>query len=374
MRMRITYIIPSMRVGGTERQLLYLMEGLAAENEVNLVCTSAGGAWIGEARRIAARVQVLKARSGWDFTQQWAIADALRAHPPHVMHTFLFGFDLYANKAAQRAGVPVIVSSRRELAHWQKRRHLFMQRRANRYVQAIVANSEAVADDVRRREQADPSLVRVIPNGLHADACQCHASNDALRERFGLPKGKHIVGMVANFSPVKDHRLFLDMAGILLQRRQDVHFVLVGTGPLLDAIGCLVLRRGQAEHFNRFATINEIAELQAVMDVSVLCSKREGFPNAIMESMAAGKPVVAAAVGGVTELVREGETGRLVHSREPKDFADAVETCLNHPEEARRMGGAAARWVREHLTVEQMVDRHRALYHELLERHAKRKR
>lgn len=371
---RITYIIPSMRVGGTERQLLYLMKGLSDEFEVNLICTNAGGAWIGEARRIAARVNILEGRSGWDFRLQRKIGALLRSYPPQIMHSFLFGFDLFANKAARKIGVPVILSSRRELAHWQKRRHLFMQRGANRYVQAIVANCEAVAGDVRQREQPDPSLVRVIPNGLPANDFQCTDTNEALRKRFGLPAGKHIIGMVANFSPVKDHPLFMEMAFNLLARRNDVHFVLVGSGPLVDDMGRLIRRHGHAEHFNRFSTVNEIAELHAVMEVSILCSRREGFPNALMESMAMGKPVVAAAVGGVMELVHDGETGRLVHTRDPKDFADAVEECLAHPEEARRMGAAAARWVRENLSVEQMVARHRALYHELLAQHAKGKR
>jgi len=363
-----------MRVGGTERQLLYLMAGLADEYEVNLICTNAGGAWIGEARRTAARVNILEGHSGWDFRLQRKIGALLRSHPPQIMHSFLFGFDLFANKAARKISVPVILSSRRELAHWQKRRHLFMQRRANRYVQAVVANCEAVAADVRQREQADESLVRVILNGLPVNEFQCNDSNSALRERFGLPKEKHIIGMVANFSPVKDHRLFMEMAFHLLEHRNDVHFVLVGSGPLVDDMGRLVRRRGYAEHFNRFATINEITELHAVMDVALLCSQREGFPNAIMESMAMGKPVVAAAVGGVKELVHDGETGRLVYTRDPKDFANAVEACLEHPEEARRMGAAAAKWVRENLSVEQMVDRHRALYHELLTQHMKGKR
>jgi glycosyltransferase involved in cell wall biosynthesis len=92
----------------------------------------------------------------------------------------------------------------------------------------------------------------------------------------------------------------------------------------------------------------------------------EGFPNAIIESMAAGVPVVAAAVGGVPELIEDGRTGRLVHSRNPADFADAIDQLLEHPDEAENMAREAGAHVRAHLTTEAMVDGYRSLYNELL--------
>ena len=113
---------------------------------------------------------------------------------------------------------------------------------------------------------------------------------------------------------------------------------------------------------------DEMAELLALMTVTVLCSKVEGSPNVVMEAMAAGRAVVAAKVGGVPELIDEGVTGRLIDSRSPADFADAIAGLLNNPEEAARMGAAAASFVRGHLNVDRMVDEYAALYAELLER------
>lgn len=366
---RITYVIPTMGVGGTELQLLRLMRALQGEFDISLVCLREGGALIGDVRRAGVDVRTVHARGGWDCTTVRQLTRLFRLRRPHVVHSFLSGFDLWANMAARRAGVPVVISSRRELAVWQKRRHLWLQRRANRYVDCIVANSRAVADFAARREHADPALFRVIYNGLNADDYMSHLDRRQLRKRYRIPSGAtYVIGMVANFSPVKDHALFVEMATRLLSRRKDIHFLFVGAGPLLDSVHRMLLRRNMRQHFDRVITLNEMADVVAVLDVSVLCSKVEGFPNAVMEAMAAGKPVVAAAVGGIPELIQDRVTGRLVSTRAPEDFADAVESLLDNPEERATMGALAAAWVRENLAVERMVAAYRDLYRELLAR------
>lgn len=366
-RPHIAFVIPSLSVGGTEMQLLRLIRGLQESYDVTLIALHAGGALVGDVRRLGASVRTIHARGGWDFTAGFALYRMFRKYRPHIVHTFLSGFDLWADRAARQAGVPVVISSRRELATWMKRRHVFMQRRANRYVDRIVANSRAVADFACAQEQADPALFRIIYNGINADDFVSRLDHQQLRKRYRIPAGaRHVVGMVANFSPVKDHTLFVDMATHLLSRRKDVHFLFVGTGARLKEIHDLILKRDLRAHFDRVITVNEMADLLAIFDISVLCSKTEGFPNALLEAMAAGKPVVAPAVGGIPELVRDGETGRLVQTRNPEDFSAAVEALLDHPEERLAMGTRASAWVREHYSVAQMVRSYRELYGELL--------
>jgi glycosyltransferase involved in cell wall biosynthesis len=364
--MRVCYVIPSLSVGGTERQLLQLLRGLAPDHELTVVCTRRDGTLAGDARRSGVPVHVLNARGGWDITQRWKLRRILRSCQPDILHTFLFGFDWWAALAARDAGVPVVISSRRELAGWMKRRHLFIQRRANRLVNCIVANSEAVARFAARQEKADPALFRVIPNGIRADDFSSHTDPHQIRVRYRIPFHTHVIGIVANFSPVKDYPLFVETAYVLLQRRADVHFLMVGSGPLVRDIERRIERRGMGACFTRTTSVVEIPDLYAVMDVCVLCSKTEGFPNAIIESMAAGTPVVAAAVGGVAELVRDGVTGRLAPTRRPEDFADAIEWVLDHPEEAKLLADGASQFVHSELTLETMVNRYRSLYAELI--------
>ncbi|HOV75603.1 MAG TPA: glycosyltransferase [Candidatus Hydrogenedentes bacterium] len=365
--MRVCYVIPSLEIAGTERQLLYLLQGLARDCDLTVACTNRAGALAGEARRAGARVMELGVCSGWDPSAWWKLRRVFEAHRPDVVHSFLFGFDLYANLAARQTGVPVVISSRRQLATWKKRRHLFIQRRANQWVDCVVANSRAVAEFAIAQERADPRLFRIIPNGIAPDLFIRRADPHGLRPRYNIPPCSRVIGIVANFSPVKDHGLFVRMAGELRRRRADVHFLMVGIGPLVQSVESNLRARGLSDCFTRVASIADIADLYALMDVSVLCSKAEGFPNAILESMAASRPVVAAAVGGIPELIADGDTGRLIASRDPGAFADAVEWVLDHPEESRAMAARGASFVQDHFSVERMVEGYRALYAEFLE-------
>lgn len=369
---RICYIIPSLNVGGTERQLIYLVRSLAKDYEITVVCTRESGALSGEAHRAGAKIEVLDTPSAWDPRIRRRVMHVLRERRPDIVHTFLFGFDWAANAAARRFGVPVIISSRRELPLWMKWRHIAMQKLANRYVDCVVANSEAVAQYAIKAEKAVPALFRVIYNGVDADAFCSQMDPHIIRERYRIPFHRRIIGIVANFSPVKDHEFFVEITKELLKRRADVHFLMVGTGPLLQKIRQRIITQSTPECYTRVSEFTEIADLYKLMDVSMLCSKVEGYPNALIESMSAGTPVVAPAVGGIPEIVRHGDTGRLVQTRDPKDFADEIEWVLNNEAESQTMAERASHFVRSALSVEKMVDAYQYLYDELLKKLAKR--
>ena len=363
---RICYVIPSLSLGGSERQLTELVRGLSADHEIVVVCTRHDGALAGDVRRAGAEIVVLDTGTAWNPAMFWKLRRVFRNRRPDIVHSFLFGFDLAANLAARREGVPVVVSSRRELASWMQRRHRMMQDWANRYVDRVVANSQAVADYVRTHETLDHALVRIITNGIRPETFACKTERQHLLLRYRIPFYRHIVGLVANFSPIKDHGLFVRAAEILIKRRADIHFLMVGSGPLVEDVNRMIAARGLESCFTRVATVAEIRDLYALMDVVVLCSKSEGFPNAVMEAMAAGRPIVAANVGGVPELIQDGATGRLVSSRRPEDFADAIENTLSQRGEAAAMAVQASVFVRESLSVDAMVEQYRALYEELL--------
>lgn len=365
-RPRIVYVIPSLDLGGTERQLVNLVRGLHSEFDLEVVCTGPPGELAPEVRRHAP-VRALDARGGWDFRIHRRAARVLREFRPHIVHSFLFGFDYAVNAAARELGVPVVISSRRELASWMRPRHVRAQQRANELVDCVVANSRAVADFAIQLENANPALFRVIYGGIRVDSFKSSGDPAEIRERFRLPQGNPLVGMVANFSPVKDHALFLAMAAELAAARPDIHFVLVGDGPLRDPIGREIARRGLEGRVSGLRTATEMPDVYKVLAVSVLCSKSEGFPNALLESMAAGVPVVAAAVGGVPELVEHEHTGLLVHSRDPAGFARAVLRVLDHQDEAAARAQRAGAVVRERFSLNAMLDAHCALYLELLE-------
>lgn len=368
MKARICFVIPSLAPGGTERQLLYLIDGLRTTYECVVICTREEGAWAGSARDAGATIHALHTFGGWDLRIQPRASRVFRAQRPRIVHTFLFGLDLSVNRAARRAGVPVLISSRRELAAWMKPRHVRAQRKANELVDCIVANSDAVADFSAQQEEADRNAFRVIHNGIDIESFRPKCDCEEIRKQFGIASHKKIVGMVANFSAVKDHPLFLALATLLFAQHDDIHFLLVGTGPNRENIEAAILAEKMQPYFTIAATEEDAASFIAAMDVCVQTSLREGFPNAVMEAMALGKPVVAANVGGIPELINDGVSGVLVSSRRPEDFAAAVLRCLEDSTLAATLGRAARERIRSRFTVDRMVGSYRALYGELLPR------
>ncbi len=363
-RPRLRIVIPSLDVGGTERQVLYLLEGLAGDFNLHVICTREAGAWAERARAFAP-VDVFSIESGWDPRVYFKCLGMFRRLRPDVVQTFLFGFDFAVNLAARTTGVPVVVSSRRELATWKKPRHVWLQRRANAFTDAIVANSRAAAEFAAAQEGSPPSSYTVIHNAVDCPAGESAAADARLE--LTIPRASPLVGMVANFSPDKDHELFIAMAEAVRAQRPDAHFVLIGDGPRRASIQRFAVHRGLGDVI-RFTGVREpLRPYYEAMDVAVLTSRTEGLPNVVLEAMACGRPVVAASVGGVPELVSDGVTGRLAASREPADFASAVLELLDHPENAARMGRQAALYAREWFSPEAMVRAYRTLYLRLFE-------
>lgn len=366
MKTRICFVIPSLAPGGAERQLLYLIGGLRTTHDCSVICTRDEGAWAGAARDAGAIVHTLHTLGGWDLRIQPRAARIFRAERPQIVHTFLFGLDYAVSRAARHAGVPVLISSRRELAAWMRPRHIRAQRKANALVDCIVANSNAVADFTAQQEEADRNAFRVIHNGIDTRSFQPKRDREEIRKQFGIAPNKKVVGMVANFSAVKDHPLFLAMATLLIARRDDIHFLLLGSGPNREPIEAAIRAETMQQYFSMAATEDDAASFIAAMDVCVQTSLREGFPNAVMEAMALARPVVAANVGGVPELIEDGVSGMLVPSRQPEDFAAVVLRCLDDGAFAARLGLAAHERICSLFTVTRMVDSYRALYDEML--------
>lgn len=367
---RVCFVIPSLGVGGTERQLLYLLKGLQDTFEIMVICTHNEGAWVGDVRRIG-RVKVLGLRGGWDPRLKSRLRKLFRIYRPSVVHSFMFGFDYAVNVAARDAGVPVVISSRRQRATWKKPRHIRLQKKANALVDAIVANSRVVAAYAAEQEGCSVEDYTVILNGIDAERFQSQLEPGQLKQRYHIPIEKKVVGIVANFSPVKDHVLFIDVARELLKYRSDLHFVMAGKGPEVEAIGSLLRRYKMEDCVTGLTTISELQDVYRLIDVVVLTSKSEGFPNVVMEAMASGTPVVAANVGGVPELIRSGETGTLIDDRDPESFADAIAYYLEHPDEAAAIAAQGQAYVVEHLSLDGMVSGYKNVYDTFLQANVK---
>jgi glycosyltransferase involved in cell wall biosynthesis len=270
----------------------------------------------------------------------------------------------------QMARTPAIITSRR----WDQREGSAGLRRLNRLAfrasAAVVANSERVQRALTLEDGVPAARTALIPNFVEADAFARPDSRElALRRRAaGLPPDAPVVGIVANLRPVKDHDLFLRMAALVAASDSQVHFAIIGEGDQRDRLERETARLGLVGRIHFLGLLPNRPNPFQLMDIATLTSRTEGFPNSILEAMAAGRPVVATAVGGVPDAVEEGVTGFMVPPGAAEPFAAAVLRLLSDPGVARRCGEAGQRVARERFSETRVLADLQGLYERVLTR------
>jgi hypothetical protein len=242
----------------------------------------------------------------------------LRRERPAVLHAFLFHSYVTAAPAARLGRVPVLVAGRRSMGDFKGGRWsvLALERWVTRMTDLLIANARAVAADARDEEGVPAEKVTVIYNALPDEAFE-----PAVPSIVETPSP--VVLCVANLKPYKGHSCLLDAAGILRRRGHDVTLLCAGDGPERVDLERRADRLGVDARFLGART--DIHRLLACADAFVLPSLTEGLSNAVMEAMAAGKPVVATDVGGTGELI--ADRGVLVPPPTPSRWPTRSSGC-----------------------------------------------
>ncbi|HYM25705.1 MAG TPA: glycosyltransferase, partial [Vicinamibacterales bacterium] len=302
-RIPIGIVMTSFEPGGTERQMTELVRRLdAARWEIHVACFHASGRWFGrvaEAASSVAQFPVASFRRLDVARHLWSFARWCRANRLALVQTTEMPSNIFALPGAALAGVPVRIGSRRELNPGKSTAELALQRAAYACAHTIVANSEAAASRLRS-ERVPRRKIAVIPNGLSLDQFP-------VRRCGGRPLRTVIV--VANLRPEKGHDVLIDAAVKVLARIPDARFEIVGAGPELEALLARVDARRLQHVFAFLGHRDDVPARLENADLFVLPSRSEAFPNAVLEAMAAGLPIVASGVGGILELVDHDRTG-----------------------------------------------------------------
>jgi glycosyltransferase involved in cell wall biosynthesis len=371
---RILFVIASLAMGGSERQLAMLATSLATKGwPVKVFVLEGGGSLQDELRRAGVEVAAggfdahasLPLRVATLARAQWRLgADMLRWRAT-VVHAFLPLAGLLAVVAGRLCRVPRVIVARRALGTHQERHPYWgaVDRFVDKLADIITANSWAVADDTARREGVPASKIRVIPNGIESSRFEPREDERrAVRSDLGLHPDNIAVVCLANLIPYKGHRDLLAAFARVAQRRPQARLFLVGADRGMGAsLQALAADLGIASRVVQLGHRDDIAPLLGAMDLGVLASHEEGLPNAILEYLAAGLPVVATEVGGTAEALAGVPGCRLVKARDIEGLAAALIDLL--PEASNReLGSARRQSVTRRFSVDAMVQRHLELY------------
>jgi glycosyltransferase involved in cell wall biosynthesis len=273
------------------------------------------------------------------------LAGLLRDLDVDVVHTHDLYTNIFAVPWARVLTSCQVIASRRWWYEAPRPGLNTVNRCSCRFAHRILANSRGVANLLVSEEHVPRSKIVEISNFLGDRAFRRLDMHAILSQRraWNIPDDAFVVGIVARLAPVKNHGLLLKAATLLDSR---CHLAIVGDGPTREALEACARQNGLQERIHFLGELVGTENLHQYFDVSVLCSHSEGFPNSAIEAMAAGRALVATPVGGVVDVVKDGETGFLVATDRPEQFADAIRTLQRSPELRERIGSAAAAVVR----------------------------
>jgi glycosyltransferase involved in cell wall biosynthesis len=287
----------------------------------------------------------------------WRLARWLRREGIQVVHTHEFDMNAYAGLAAFMAGAANVATLHGSVWGLDLRRHRFAYRVLRRLGQRLVAVSTGLKELAAGRLGAP---VSVIHNGIPVmESASTSAVEQAeARRRLGLPTDLPVVVAVGSLFPVKDHANLIRA----MRRLEGAHVVIAGGGPEEPALRSLLRELGLEDRAHLLGVRKDVPAVLSSADVFVQSSLSEGLPLAVLEAMAAARPVVATRVGGIPEAVVDGETGYVVDPGDPELLAAAINKILARSDRGEALGRAGWERAKRHFSVAGMTDRYIDVY------------
>lgn len=360
-------------IGGTETQAVELARRLdPARYQVTIGCLRKEGPLLSRLAGSQVRVIEFSLGKGIDTPSGVAgmlgIARFLRRERMQIMHAHDLWSNIVGIVAAKIARVPVTITSQRDLSHdawygtYRRRVLRFLQGRSS----AVLTNAKAIRDGLVE-DGISPRKVCVVYNGVDIDRFRSVKSN---REwLFPESAGQKLVVLVGNMnSDVKGHPVLISAAVEIVKAHPEVQFVLVGDGPKRREYDAMVEAAGLKQHFLFLGRRSDVPDILASCDIAVLPSLAEGLPNAVLEYLAAGLPVVATALGGNLEVVQDGVTGLLIPPSDPNSLDRALARLLDNAVLAAALAKRGQEHVRMEFSFQHLVLRMDELYTRLLQR------
>lgn len=320
--------------------------------------------------KVGCPMRVLRAGPDLNPVLLAALVRDIRRFRPDVVHTHLVHADLYGQLAASVAGVPAVSSVHGAPRFYRRQPYLSARRLAGRRARLTIAISESVAGFLRELDLVPSERIRVVRYGIDANRWEMSEDDRVqARKAFGVSADIVVIGVASRLVQHKGHAPLLDAFANALAAAPEARLLVAGTGPLLESLRNQAARIGCLEQVRFLGFVHDMRSFMGACDVLAFPTAPEigeGFGLASLEAMAAGRPVVATAVGPLPEIVVDGQTGFLVRSGSPEAMTMALVQLVRDGELRKRMGGAARSRTIECFALDTMVDRTVSVYESVL--------
>jgi len=365
MTIKILYVIDKMVRAGAQMNLYQIASSLdETEFQPRLCCLLRRGDLADEMEERGIKVTSLELANimGRRFGKAvGGVFRLARREKIDLIHSYLFAANIVAPWAGFFSGVPVI-TGRGDTGFWKKSHHIWANRCCNLLTERITANSQAVVDYLLRREKAKREKVVLIHKGWYAGPAE---------EKKDFTAGKFVLGCLGNIRPVKGYEYLL--AALRDLERSRIPFEVHFGGRILDPVYFERLQKMAAHPSLREkiffrGEISEVDKFLNELDVLIIPSLSEGFPNVLLEAMAKKLVVVATGVGAAREVIKDGIDGFLVPPADPKALSKIIWRMIQNPGVMENVGERARRKVIDEYSEKKMVREFQNLYRKVLNR------
>lgn len=371
-RVKILHVIESLGfAGGAERRLVNDVTRLRDRFSQLVVHLFRDDALAGGLRQRQVPTIGLDLRNLTDGRAITRLSAVVRRFRPDVIHTQLFGADIYGRIVGRCMGIPVVSTAQAsvydnpEAFHRSAKRRLLDRWTARFGVRRMVAVSAFVGQSLVRDLGLPPQRIEVIPNSVDPEPFERVDAEAVqhLRRQLEIPTEAPVIVTTGKLLPPKGHALGLAAIRLLRQRVPEVRWLVAGEGPCRLELEERVRQWGLQDHVRLLGVRQDIPELLALGRLFVFPStSAEGLPMALLEAMAAGRACIGFDAGPVPEVIAHGQSGLVVEPRSPEALASAMQTLLADPERCQAMGQAGRARVYERFHADQAANRLAALY------------
>lgn len=379
-RINILFVIATLNIGGTEVQLKNLLKYLNKNKYNPLLCILAEtGPLEKEIRQLNIPIFFLGKKSKFNLRIIFDIAKIIKKNEVNIVHTSLFASNFWGRLGALLGGVKIIIASERSA--YRTPNFVFFDKILAYFTNKIICNSRAVQNYQIKKKGINPAKLEIIYNGLDLEKFNenlLRAKQERLnyRRQLKIQNDEFVIGNVCRITPEKDLLTWLKTAKILLDKTKRLKFIIVGDA--VSAIGeetgykkqivDLINESGIENNVVMTGFSDDVTRELAVMDLFYQSSVIEGFPNSVMEAMAAGLPVVATPAGGTEEMIIDNENGIIVPMKKTEETAKIIIGLMNDVEKMRIIGEKARLTIKNNFSGESLARNTEKLYDQLLSR------
>lgn len=339
---------------GGQRQSFFLAKELKRKGLIFHYCVQPSSPLHRKALEANLPVIPIKIGNELDIAAVLRLASAMKRRKCRLVHFHDAHSITVGSAAASLAKVPLRIISRR--VDFQLKSNYFSRAKYMKHIDAIIAVSEGVKN-VLVDGGINPGIIRVVPDGIDFTPYKKAVSSDYLRREISCSPDDFLVGIVAHLADHKGHKYLIQATKLLKEVAPKIKVIIVGEGPLKMELNRQVKEINVEDMVFFLGFRKDVPQILASLDLFVLSSHLEGMGSILMDAMACRLPVVATKVGGIPEVVIQGETGLLVPPRRPSALAKSILKLYNDRTLASRLGERGYEVVHQKFSAESMADK-----------------